>query len=296
LLHYLESGPMKVLPECYVCAMRQALSACRLVSDDVDFHHRAMWAAADHLARTASRDITPPEAGEGLYRMIREMSGSPDPFAEQKREQNDVVLEILPWLRDTVAAADDPLLMAVRLAIAGNVVDPGAQASFDLEESVIEATEGEGRQEHYPAFTDSLGRAGNVLLIADNCGEIVFDRVLIETMREAREGLDVTVAVRAGPIINDVTEKEARDVGIDRLARIISSGSEMPGTVLERTTDEFREAFESADLVISKGQGNWETLEDCEREAFFMFQAKCPVVAAVNSCREGSLLLLRSHG
>jgi len=287
---------MKVLPECYVCAMRQALSACRLVSDDVDFHHRAMWAAADHLARTASRDITPPEAGEGLYRMIREMSGSPDPFAEQKREQNDVVLEILPWLRDTVAAADDPLLMAVRLAIAGNVVDPGAQASFDLEESVIEATEGEGRQEHYPAFTDSLGRAGNVLLIADNCGEIVFDRVLIETMREAREGLDVTVAVRAGPIINDVTEKEARDVGIDRLARIISSGSEMPGTVLERTTDEFREAFESADLVISKGQGNWETLEDCEREAFFMFQAKCPVVAAVNSCREGSLLLLRSHG
>lgn len=296
MLHYLESGPMKVLPECYVCAMRQALSACRLVSDDVDFHHRAMWAAADHLARTASRDITPPEAGEGLYRMIREMSGSPDPFAEQKREQNDVVLEILPWLRDTVAAADDPLLMAVRLAIAGNVVDPGAQASFDLEESVIEATEGEGRLEHYPAFTDSLGRAGNVLLIADNCGEIVFDRVLIETMREAREGLDVTVAVRAGPIINDVTEKEARDVGIDSLARIISSGSEMPGTVLERTTDEFGEAFESADLVISKGQGNWETLEDCEREAFFMFQAKCPAVAAVNSCREGSLLLLRSRG
>jgi len=288
-----ESGPMKVLPECYVCAMRQALSACRLASDDVDFHHRAMWAAADHLARSASRDITPPEAGEGLYRMIREMSGNPDPFEDQKRKQNDAVMEIVPWLRDTVAAADDPLLMAVRLAIAGNVVDPGAQASFDLEKSVLEATHGESDLEHYPAFASALDRAGDVLLVADNCGEIVFDRVLIETMLESREGLAVTVAVRAGPIINDVTEKEARDVGIDGLARIISSGSEMPGTVLERTTAEFREAFEGADLVISKGQGNWETLEDCEREAFFMFQAKCPAVAAMNSCSEGSLLLLR---
>jgi len=282
---------MKVLPDCYVCAMRQALAACMLASDDVEFRHRAMRAASAHLA-DCPRDVTPPEAGEGVYRIIREMSGNPDPFAAQKRAQNEAVMEILPWLRETVAAADDPLLMAVRLAIAGNVVDPGAQASFDLEKSVLEATEGESELEYFGAFAGALALAQDVLLVADNCGEVVFDLVLIEAMKEAREGLEVTVAVRAGPIINDVTALEAREVGLDRVARIISSGSEMPGTLLERTTPEFQLAFESADLVISKGQGNWETLEESEREVFFMFQAKCPAVASVCACPEGTPLLL----
>ncbi|HEY5527163.1 MAG TPA: ARMT1-like domain-containing protein, partial [Candidatus Anoxymicrobiaceae bacterium] len=191
--------------------------------------------------------------------------------------------------------ADDPLLMAVRLAIAGNTVDPGAQASFDLEKSVTEAILGERGLENFPAFAERLAGAKSVLVVADNSGEVVFDRVLIETMLDARDGeIEVTVAVRAAPIINDVTAVEARDVGLDEMAKIISSGSEMPGTVVARSTPEFREAFDSADLVISKGQGNWETLEDSRREVFFMFQAKCPAVAAMNDCPEGALLLLKN--
>jgi uncharacterized protein with ATP-grasp and redox domains len=274
--------------------MRQALGAARLVSDDEAYHHRALQEAARLLAG-CPLDVTPPEAGEGLYRMIRETSGNPDPFAEMKRAQNQAVMDILPWLRETVAAADDPLLMAVRLAIAGNTVDPGAQASFDLEKSVTEAISGERGLENFPAFAERLAGAKSVLVVADNSGEVVFDRVLIETMLDARDGeIEVTVAVRAAPIINDVTEVEARAVGLDGMARIISSGSEMPGTVVARSTPEFREAFDSADLVISKGQGNWETLEDSRREVFFMFQAKCPAVAAMNDCPEGALLLLKS--
>ncbi|MHB8894834.1 MAG: damage-control phosphatase ARMT1 family protein [Candidatus Geothermincolia bacterium] len=285
---------MKILPDCHVCAMRQALAAARLVSDDPDFQHRCLQEAARLLAE-CPLDVTPPEAGEGLYRMVREMSGNPDPFEAQKREQNDAVLEIVPWLRETVASADDPLLMAVRLAIAGNVVDPGAQASFDLEKSVVEAVSGERGLEHFDPFARRLGKARSVLVVADNCGEVVFDMVLIEAMRQARGGeLDITVAVRSAPIINDVTEKEARAIGLDRLARVMPSGSEMPGTVLARSTAEFQEIFEGADLVISKGQGNWETLEDSEREVFFMFQAKCPAVALMNDCPEGSLLLLKN--
>lgn len=283
---------MNILPDCWVCAMRQALGAARLVGGDEEYQHRCLQEAARLLA-ASERNITPPEAGEGLYAMIREMSGNDDPFAEMKRKQNEAVMAIVPWLRETIAGADDPLLMAVRLAIAGNTVDPGAQASFDLEKSVMEAVEGEGALEHFEAFAERLAGADNVLVVADNSGEIVFDLMLIETMREVRgEELDVVVAVRAAPIINDVTEAEARDVGLHEVARVISSGSEMPGTVLTRTTPEFREAFEAADLVISKGQGNWETLEDSEREVFFMFQAKCPAVAAYNDCEEGALLLL----
>lgn len=286
---------MKLLPECYLCALRQALSAARMVSDDVEFHNEVMRETSLILAG-ANPGSTPPEVGELFYRMIRERSGTDDPFAGQKRTQNDHVIALLPWLRETVARSDDPLMTAVRLAIAGNAVDPGAQESFDLEKSVMEAVEGEAGLDAYREFARRLDGARRVLVVADNCGEVVFDRVLVETMleraRAAGRELDVTMAVRGGPVINDVTMVEAEELGLGELCRLVSTGLEMPGTVLERAAPGFRRAFEDADLVVSKGQGNWETLEGGGREIFFMFQAKCPPVAAVNRCAEGRPLLL----
>jgi hypothetical protein len=238
-------------------------------------------------------DMTPPEVGEEIYRMVREFSGEDDPFRGQKMRQNQVVEALLPWLREAVASAPDPLLMAVRLSIAGNAVDPGAQESFDLERSVMEAVGEEAGLEAYPALRERMAGAKSVLFTADNCGEIVFDRVLLETMLDAFD-MEVVLAVRGAPIINDATEVEAREAGMDGLCEIISSGMEMPGTLLPRTTERFREEFSSADLVISKGQGNWETLEESDREIFFLFQAKCTAVARVNDCRVGQALLVRS--
>ncbi|MBU4193797.1 MAG: ARMT1-like domain-containing protein [Actinomycetia bacterium] len=283
---------MELFPECFACAMRQALAAARLVSDDESFHYQCLIEAAKILTRV-ERDMAPPQMGEHIYGMVRGLSGNPDPFREQKKEQNRVVEALLPWLRETVAAAEDPMLMAIRLAIAGNIVDPGAQESFDLERSVTEAVTGEASLEAYPEFVESLDRAKTVLYIADNCGEIVFDRVLVETMLSMRD-VDITLAVRGAPIINDVTEEDALQVGMQDLCSIVSSGSKMPGTFLPRTSERFRGLFYSADLVISKGQGNWETLEDCDREVFFLFQVKCPVVARVKECEEGRPLLTRS--
>ncbi|MBU1670664.1 MAG: DUF89 family protein [Actinobacteria bacterium] len=281
---------MKLLGECYACAMRQALSAARLVTDDEAFHLRVLSEAAAVMARARS-DMTPPEAGEEIYGMVRELSGNPDPFAAQKREQNDAVARLLPWLRGEVSQSADPLLTAVRLAIAGNAVDPGARESFDLQRSITEALAGEDGLEAYPPLVERLGSARRVMVIADNCGELIFDRVLVETLLESYD-LQVTLAVRGAPIINDVTMVEARQVGMDSLCEVISSGMEMPGTVPGRATVEFAERFEAADVVLSKGQGNWETLEDCGREVFFLFQAKCPGVARYVGCREGQPLLL----
>ncbi len=272
--------------------MRQALGAARLVSDDLEFQNEVMVRTAGLLAG-APREGTPPEGGELFYRMIRELSGIPDPFREMKVRQNEVVSTLLPWMRETVACADDPLLMAVRLAIAGNAVDPGARESFELEKSVMEAVEGEVGLEVYPEFLERLAGSRRVLIIADNCGEIIFDRVLIEKMIEGRE-IEVTLAVRGGPIINDVTMVEAEELGLGELCELISTGLEMPGTVVARAAPEFRDAFRDADLVISKGQGNWETLEEEDREIFFMFQAKCPAVAAFLGCPEGHPLLLKT--
>jgi uncharacterized protein with ATP-grasp and redox domains len=271
--------------------MRQALSAARLVTDDASFHHRCLIETAGILKRSR-REMTPPELGEDIYRMVRELSGNPDPFREQKKRQNDAVMPLLPWLRETVASADDPLLMAVRLAIAGNAVDTGAQESFDLERSVAAAVRDEASLEDYPVLSERIEGARTVLIVADNCGEILFDQVLIETIKGASEA-EVILAVRGGPIINDVTELEARELGLDRLCTVIPTGMEMPGTLIARTTPGFRKAFREADAVLSKGQGNWETLDECDREVFFLLQAKCEAVAAINRCEPGSSLLLR---
>jgi damage-control phosphatase, subfamily I len=272
--------------------MRQAYTAAALVSDDEDFRYRCLTEASRILAES-ERGLTPPQMGERIYGMVSRLSGNPDPFREQKEQQNSSALAQLEWLRGTVASSDDPLLMAVRLAIAGNIVDPGAQESFDLEKSVMEAVSGEAHLDAYPDLSASLDGADSVLYLADNSGEIVFDRVLVETIKDLYD-VDMKLAVRGVPIINDVTEKEARDVGLDRLCRIVSSGSRMPGTFLPETTGEFREIFFSSDVVISKGQGNWETLEDTDREVFFLFQVKCPVVSRVTGCPVGRPLLWKS--
>jgi damage-control phosphatase, subfamily I len=270
--------------------MRQAVSAARLATDDVYLQHQCATEAGRIISRT-TMDMTPPEAGEELYAAVRRICGVDDPFGEQKQKQNRAVEDLLPWLRETVANADDTLGMAVRLAIAGNAVDPGAQESFDLEQSVTEAVGQEDDLADLPALKAAIAAADNVLLVADNCGEIVFDLVLLEALRDAGCSR-LTVAVRSGPIINDVTAIEAREVGIDGVAEIIESGMVMPGTLLSRATPEFIDAFEGADLVISKGQGNWETLEDCEREVFFLLQAKCTGVAQMKGCRVGQPLLI----
>lgn len=270
--------------------MRQALSAARLVTDDENSQHRYLQEASRILSEIDVK-MTPPHVGEKIYGMVSELSGNPDPFREQKKEQNRVAQQLLPWMRETLALAGDPLEMAVRLSIAGNVVDPGAQESFDLERSVMKAVDSEGSLESYPALREKVKGAGSILFIADNCGEVVFDRVLIETMLEMSDA-SITVAVRDKPIINDVTRTEAAEVGLDDFCRVISSGMEMPGTYLPRCSDEFLKIFESADLVIAKGQGNWETLEDCDRELFFLLQAKCRAVAEVYDCEVGQPLLI----
>ncbi|MBN1289231.1 MAG: DUF89 family protein [Actinobacteria bacterium] len=276
---------MKFLPECYSCAMRQANSAAGLVSDDSSFRDECMREAARILAMD-KLDMTPPAVGELIYHKISELSGNPDPFAGQKEKQNRAAAKLLPWLRETINAAPDPLFMAVRIAISGNIVDPGALESFDLESTVMEAVVSDLNLDAYPLFRRNVENARSILLIADNCGEIVFDRVLVETLLSFQD-LRIVVAVRDVPIINDATMKDAAEIGMTDLCRVISSGSRMPGTSLPGTTPEFRELFRESDLVISKGQGNWETLEDCDRDIYFMFQVKCRPVSVMTGCRTG---------
>ncbi len=284
---------MEISLDCYPCFLKQALRAARAATDNAAVHEKvireiSLWAARLDLAQS------PPEAGKYIYRRVSEIVGVGDPFAEAKRQANAAAEALLPVLDSMLDASGDRLAAATRLAIAGNVIDMatvGRLGPEALERAVREAAQAPLVGD-LDSFLEQLGAASSVLYLADNAGEIVFDKILIEEIGPDR----VTVVVRGEPVINDATMADAREVGLDGLVRVLPSGSSAPGTVLKECSGEVRALFREADLVISKGQGNFETLDRCGREVFFLFVVKCEVVAQYLGERVGASVLFKGGG
>ena len=186
----------------------------------------------------------------------------------------------------TFESSEDRLMTAVRLAIAGNVIDFGTDSSFDLTEELETILSQDFAVNHFKKFCEVLKQARNILYLADNAGETVFDRLLIEEMDKP-----VIYLVREKPIINDATREDALLSGLDKVSEITSSGCDTPGTILKFCSDEFLETYRSANLIISKGQGNYEALSDEERPLFFLLKVKCQVVARDLGVKNGSIIL-----
>jgi len=264
---------MKTYLDCIPCFFKQALFAARKAVDDEE----KIKAVLDRVGMLVSKiplESSPPETGKEVYRTVREITGVDDPFKSLKEENIDKALGLYPSLEEIVRKAKDPLETAVRLAIAGNVIDFGANPDFELEKDIQVVLHQDPAINHYQAFKDKLATARNILYVGDNAGETVFDKLLIETM-----GRPVTFAARERPIINDATEEDAIRSGLGEVATVISSGSDAPGTVLEGCSDHFLDLFKEADLIISKGQGNYETLSTEKGPLFYLLKAKCPVIA-----------------
>jgi len=238
--------------------------------------------AAEPLLATLDSRLSPPENAISIYELIAGMSGVADPFAGCKRESNSAALKLLPRLTRLVSESDDPLRTAARLSIAGNVIDYGAQQNFDLEAAIADCLDRTPAIDHFESLRERLARAGRILYLADNCGELVFDRIFIE-----RLGKPVTLAVKRFPIINDALREDGVACGLDRICRLIDNGTGCPGTPLASCSPEFQAEFRAADLIISKGQGNFETLSEIAAPLFFLFLVKCPVVARHAADRAG---------
>jgi uncharacterized protein with ATP-grasp and redox domains len=193
-------------------------------------------------------------------------------------------------LKSLLSEAGNALETAVRLSIAGNIIDAGPNRGFDLRATVERVLSEPFGIEDLEALRDALSRASRVLYLADNAGETVFDRLMIETI-----GVPVLYAVKGGPVLNDATLEDALEAGIEGAAHIISTGSNAPGTVLEQCSMEFREVYEGAELIIAKGQANYETLSGEGPKLFFLLQAKCPVIAAHLRVPVGSIVLKRGE-
>ncbi|MFH1024725.1 MAG: ARMT1-like domain-containing protein [Planctomycetota bacterium] len=268
---------MRTEYDCLPCILRQALDAlCRL---DVGGNVREA-VIREVLKATAEIDFhrPPPAMSKIIHDLIRQTTGNPDPYREVKERQNRLALALYPSCRERVAASADPLLAALRLAAAGNVIDLGAKGGLDEVQIRSEIEKGFDAPlvgVSAKAFRQVVERAGKMLYIGDNAGEIVFDRILIEQIGPEK----VTYAVRGGPIINDATRADAEAVGLCGMVEVVDSGSGVPGTILEDCGAEFRRHFDEADLILAKGQGNYETLSDTPADVFFLFKVKCSVVA-----------------
>ncbi len=268
---------MRTYLECIPCFLRQALGASRMVTDDPAVHERVVRETLGLVAEMPF-DRSPPWMGQQIHRLLREATGNPDPYHEVKEHSNALALALYPALKERIRASADPFAMAVRLAIAGNVIDFGCRTHLDDDEvhDAIEDAMGSSLDEvAVPALRRAVEEAEEVLYLADNAGEIVFDRLLIEEMPMDR----VTLVARGGPVINDATREDAEVAGLTSLVTVMDNGSDVPGTILESCSPSFRTRFELCDLVIAKGQGNYETLEGNNHNIFFLLKAKCPVIA-----------------
>jgi hypothetical protein len=200
--------------------------------------------------------------------------------------------KLYPRLKKMVRDADDPLLMAVELSIVGNVIDFGTANRFNVKDMIDLAIRKEIGSA-YPRFKDALRQSKTILYLADNAGEVFFDKLLLEEL--VKEKKEITYAVKANPIINDATIEDAKFAGIDNLATVITydKGQKIsaPGTVLSHASKDFFNTFENADMVIAKGQGNYESLSNIERDTFFLLMVKCPLVSKDIGIKVGNIAL-----
>ncbi len=279
---------MKVYLDCIPCFLRQALEAARWGTKDVQ-QQRAVLDKVAALVPRLPIDATPIDMGREIHKVVKEVTETSDPYRKVKRRCNDRALELSSRFGEHVIASSDPLLAALKLAAASNVIDFAVHSNFNLERSIEESLEDGSKLADYALLKERLKQVGEVLYIGDNAGEIVFDKIVTEQL--ATLGKKVTYAVRGEPIINDVTVEDAAYVGMDEVAKVIASGSDGPGTSLRWCCPEFITQFSDAGLIISKGQGNFEGLSDEQAPIFFLLKVKCPVVARELGVDIGKIIL-----
>jgi len=283
---------LKVQPQCIPCFFRQVLIALEPNSLSRD-NKLAIMRDVMKLTTQLPWDRTPAHTTTHLHRRIMQLLGK-DPFEDRKRRYNRIAMSLLPHLKEKIKTAAEPLEMALRIAVAGNVIDFGIFTEEEIEAQLERALEEPLYRFDYEEFKKTLQQSKDILYLLDNSGEIVFDRVLIELLVEM--GKQIIAVVKGSPVLNDATMEDAKYVGLDRICSVVDNGSFGIGTILEWCSEDFREIFSSASMIISKGQGNLETLYTVEREIFFLFQVKCEVVSQYLSVPNGKRLVLYKGG
>ncbi len=265
---------MKIFPDCLLCMLRQVVEASRMAAEEHEVHEKIMDDSLKIISEYKKYRCSP-DLCRVLHQAVKKHTGVADPYMHIKERDIKAALDLYPQLKRFLEKKGNSLYWALKTAGTGNIIDSALYNNVNMENCVKEELEREFSICDMEIFEKCLKAAKRILIIGDNAGETVFDRILAEHLQE----FEIIYAVRSEPIINDVTLSDAYASGLDNCTKIVSTGCNVPGAVLEECSTEFTEIFHNADIVISKGLGNHETLSDQDRGIFFLLKAKCPVIA-----------------
>lgn len=285
---------MKISYECGPCFLRQAHEALDLSTDDDDLKMEILNDIFKFLSVNFKKGTNSNKTGSYIHNMIKEKTNCTDPYVNEKKLANEIAFKYLPLAQD-ILNEDDTLENRVKIAIVGNILDFGAfKLTDDIDKLIKEALDNELAVKDIDAFENSLKTHNKLLYLVDNTGEIVFDKLLLSRIKEY--GIDVTIAVKSYPILNDACMEDAVDAGLDEFGSIVEIGSGTVGYVDSEISDEFREIFDQHEFIISKGMGNYEGLTEIDlsnKDIYFLLCAKCNTISNDIGVNYKDMLLLK---
>lgn len=279
---------MKAHADCVPCVFAQVLRAARRITDD-EAELFAVLSRAMELLHDRINTGTPADLSTIGLQAVSDHFGVNDFYADERRHTNQIMLGLEPELRKLIESSSDPLHTALKIAAAANMIDFGITDDVDVTGSLEKAMTLRFAIDHTDQLVEDLARSKKLLYLADNSGEIVADKLVLETIGLA----NALVAVRGAPMLNDATMADAEEVGLDAAATVISNGSDRLGTVLEDCSPRFKRCFDQADVIISKGQANYESLEHVDKNIYFILMAKCDLVANQLGVQLGDVVVAR---
>ncbi len=267
---------MKLHLECIPCFIRQALEAIRMVTSDKKLQEKILRQCLIAASKFDTNDIGILTHNR-IHKIIKKSAPSGDPYEEVKEKFNNICLNMTHEIKLLIAKSNNPFETSLRIALAGNIIDfgPDSELNEDIIRKAIKQSLYQKLDKNRVNFLkDNIRHCKKVLYIGDNAGEIVFDKIFIEQLPKEK----ITYVVRGGPILNDSTIEDAKMVGMNNIVKVITTGIDMPAAALPLCSKEFLDEYERSDLVIAKGQGNYETLSDEKKNIFFLLKLKCPVI------------------
>ncbi|NOZ89822.1 MAG: DUF89 family protein [Epsilonproteobacteria bacterium] len=280
---------MNLQSDCLVCLLNQSLRVAKNLNLDED--------KAQNILRTASSSIStysnvsPPVAASDLYPKLSDIVGTKDIYENLKAISTQEALKLLPSVKENISKQPNRIKGAIKASVAGNVIDFATPNHFNLTTEFQKVFSTPFAIDNEDEFLDRLSKANSLMIVGDNVGEHVFDKILLEEIAKKYPDTKLYYAVRGQPIINDVTTKEAKEIAIDEVATIVDSGVDTPGLAYERASDEFMRLYNSMDLIIAKGMGNYECLDDVRDDRLYhLFKVKCEVVASSVGAKLGELI------
>lgn len=285
---------MKVYYECGACFLRQAKEAMDLATNDNELKIDIMKDVFDFLSENYTQGASSNKLGSIMHRMIKEKTNCFDPYSKEKDMGNKIALEFLPMVQKLLEE-DDTLENYIKIAIVGNILDFGALGlDFDPKEFIFANLDKKLAINHIDKFKEAISNHDDVLFLADNTGEIVFDKLFIEKLNEF--GLNVTIALKEKPIINDACIEDAKAIGLDKIATLTTLGTDSVGIVYDEVSEDFKNLFDNSDFIIAKGLGNYEGLTEInidDKDVFSLFCVKCSAMSKDIGIDERENVLLR---